>query len=109
MSYESMVPRFILDSDVAPLCVESDPDAFFPKDYYDDPEKSPSNSYENESFVKLICEECPLKIECLQFAIKTQQHGIWGGTTERDRLAIRRGRGIKLQRRLGLAPISANK
>lgn len=102
MSYESMLPRFILDSDVVPLCAESDPDAFFPKDYYDDPGKTPSNSYENERFVKSICAECPLKIECLQFAIKTGQHGIWGGTTEADRRAIRRGRAVKLRKSLGL-------
>jgi WhiB family redox-sensing transcriptional regulator len=110
MSYESMVPRFILDSDVVPLCAESDPDAFFPKDYYDDPGKTTaSNDYVNERFVKSICEECPLKIECLQFAVKTVQHGIWGGTTESERRAIRRGRSVKLQRRLGLAPIASSK
>jgi WhiB family redox-sensing transcriptional regulator len=104
MSYESMVPQFILDSEIVPPCSESDPDAFFPKDYYDEPGKTPSNAYENERFVKSICAECPLKIECLQFAIKTSQHGIWGGTTEGERRALRRGRGIKLQRQLGLAP-----
>jgi len=103
-----MVPQFIIDSEIVPLCANSDPETFFAKDYYDDLGK-PFSVYENERFVKSICAECPLKIECLQFAIKTSQHGIWGGTTESERRDLRRGRGVKLQRRLGMAPIANTK
>jgi WhiB family redox-sensing transcriptional regulator len=40
-----------------------------------------------------ICGGCPVRAECLQFAVERQQrHGIWGGTTERDRRRMIRGR-----------------
>ena len=100
-----IIPWFLVNTDVVPPCAESDPDAFFPKDYFDDENgKSAASSYENERGVKAICGECPLKLDCLTYAIKTGQHGIWGGTTESERVAIRRGRGVKLQRALGLTP-----
>jgi WhiB family redox-sensing transcriptional regulator len=100
-----LLPWFLLNTDVVPLCSETDPDSFFPKDYFDDKDgKSPATSYENERGVKAICNECPLKIDCLTYAIQSGQQGIWGGTTEAERYAIRRGRGVKLQKALGLAP-----
>ena len=40
---------------------------------------------------KLICAECPVINECLDYAIRTNQDsGIWGGTTEDERKSIRR-------------------
>ena len=40
---------------------------------------------------KAICATCRVRRECLAFALRTGQvHGIWGGTTERDRAAVRR-------------------
>ncbi|MGA0803208.1 MAG: WhiB family transcriptional regulator, partial [Ilumatobacteraceae bacterium] len=40
---------------------------------------------------KQVCDECPVKIECLDFAIETNQDsGIWGGTSEEERRDIRR-------------------
>jgi WhiB family redox-sensing transcriptional regulator len=100
-----ILPWFLLNSDVIPLCAETDPDSFFPKDYFDDENgKSAASSYENERAVKAICNECPMKLDCLTYAIQTGQHGIWGGTTEAERYSIRRGRSVKLQRVLGLTP-----
>jgi hypothetical protein len=35
---------------------------------------------------------CPVQAECLVFALRTRQlHGIWGGTTERERYQLWRG------------------
>lgn len=105
-----ILPWFLLDTDAVPLCAETDPDSFFPKDYFDDENgKSAASSYENERSVKAICNECPLKLDCLMYAMTTGQHGIWGGTTENERRAIRRGRGVKLQRSLGLTPLRESK
>ena len=103
-----ILPRFLLDSDEIPLCAQSDPEAFFPKDYFDEtPNGDPrSSSYENERMVKEICNNCPLKFECLLYAIQTGQHGIWGGTTERERKELRRGRATKLRKSLGITPTS---
>lgn len=40
-----------------------------------------------------VCATCPVRNECLDWAIATRQHdGIWGGTTESERKRIRRRR-----------------
>ena len=43
------------------------------------------------SKAKETCNQCTVKIECLQFAIDTNQDsGVWGGTSEEERRAMRR-------------------
>ena len=43
---------------------------------------------------KAICEVCPVRIDCLDYALANfrgaTDSGVWGGTTERERAAIRR-------------------
>jgi len=40
-----------------------------------------------------VCETCPVKAECLEFAICNQiTDGIWGGTTETARIKMSRER-----------------
>lgn len=40
---------------------------------------------------KRICRDCPVRAECLQYAMETPvDHGIWGGLTERERRRNRR-------------------
>jgi WhiB family transcriptional regulator, redox-sensing transcriptional regulator len=40
---------------------------------------------------KAICATCPVRPECLRYAIETpQEYGIWGGTTEDERRGLRR-------------------
>ena len=40
-----------------------------------------------------ICASCPVREQCLEFAIATiQNDGIWGGTTEDERRLIKRAR-----------------
>lgn len=35
---------------------------------------------------KVQCGQCPVQPQCLEYALKTkQEHGVWGGTTERER------------------------
>ena len=49
---------------------------------------------------KSICRDCPVKLDCLQFALATnQQFGIWGGLNEDERRDIRRQwrRGVPLE------------
>jgi WhiB family transcriptional regulator, redox-sensing transcriptional regulator len=39
-----------------------------------------------EARAKRICTECPVREECLEFAIRVREpHGIWGGLTEAER------------------------
>jgi WhiB family redox-sensing transcriptional regulator len=35
---------------------------------------------------KAICKRCPVRRECLDYALEHyEKHGVWGGTTERER------------------------
>jgi WhiB family redox-sensing transcriptional regulator len=40
---------------------------------------------------KQVCSGCVVREECLSYALRNgEKHGIWGGTTERERKKIRR-------------------
>jgi WhiB family redox-sensing transcriptional regulator len=42
---------------------------------------------------KTICFSCPVRTECLAYALEHRiEHGIWGGTTERERRGLQRSR-----------------
>lgn len=59
------------------VCQEVDPEAFFP-------EKggSPRDA-------KRICAGCPVRGECLDYALEHGLIGVWGGTTETERREMR--------------------
>lgn len=102
IGYLKDFPSFVQDG--TPLCAETDPDMFFSVDP-SDAILSVKEYYAYESEAKAICSECPYRIACFAYAIKAVDlQGIWGGTTAKDRAAIRRGRGAKIQRSLGLTP-----
>jgi WhiB family redox-sensing transcriptional regulator len=39
---------------------------------------------------KAVCAGCPVRPECLAFALQRDLHGIWGATTEDERRLMRR-------------------
>lgn len=42
---------------------------------------------------KAVCAECPVRRECLLFALaKPERYGIWGGFTARERATMKRRR-----------------
>jgi WhiB family transcriptional regulator, redox-sensing transcriptional regulator len=42
---------------------------------------------------KAVCAVCPVKSECLEFALRLKvAHGVWGGLSERERRTLRRNR-----------------
>jgi WhiB family transcriptional regulator, redox-sensing transcriptional regulator len=42
---------------------------------------------------KMLCQQCPVITQCLDWALTTGQHdGIWGGRTEDERRTLRRAR-----------------
>jgi WhiB family redox-sensing transcriptional regulator len=87
-------------------CSQQDPENFFSIDAPDG-HMTRTKTYANEAETKDLCRACPYQLRCALYAIKhTEIQGIWGGTTEREREAMRRGRGVKLQRSLGLSPTS---
>ena len=68
------------------LCAETDPEAFFP-------DKGGSTRD-----AKRVCAGCPVRAECLEFALASDERfGIWGGLSERER------RRVRLQRRTSIS------
>ena len=37
-----------------------------------------------------ICQDCPVRTACLEFALEHGEPGVWGGTTEAQRKRMRR-------------------
>lgn len=44
---------------------------------------------ESTKAAKALCAECPVIAECLEYALANKVDGVWGGTSERDRRALR--------------------
>jgi WhiB family redox-sensing transcriptional regulator len=60
-------------------CVETDPELFFPE----------LDSLWKIAQAKKICEECPVKTQCLEYALSNKmKDGIWGGTSPTERSNI---------------------
>lgn len=58
------------------ICLSTEPNFFF--------QKYPEEAIE-------FCQDCPVKQECLDYAVMNSiEHGVWGGTSERERRRIKR-------------------
>jgi WhiB family redox-sensing transcriptional regulator len=102
IGYLKNFPSFVQEG--TPPCAEIDPDLFFPVEPFEGAMQV-KEYYYAEAEAKKVCSECPYKIACFSYAMENADlQGIWGGTTSKDRAAIRRGRGIKMQKSLGLTP-----
>ena len=63
-------------------CLSADPELFFPL-------SSAGPSVEQLNQAKTVCAGCQVRAECLEFALATRQaHGVWGGTSEDERLQL---------------------
>jgi len=49
------------------------------------------------SLGKTICSGCSVRQQCLEWAVKHEAHGLWGGMTPRERMMIRRNKNIILE------------
>jgi WhiB family redox-sensing transcriptional regulator len=62
-------------------CREVPPSVFFPNDGV------------GVDAARRICADCPVKAPCLEYALLNRiDHGVWGGTSERERRRIARSR-----------------
>lgn len=61
------------------VCAQTDPDLFFPE------QGAPAHR------TLQVCAVCPVQAECLDYALThDERHGVWGGTSERQRDRLRR-------------------
>ncbi|KAK1184631.1 WhiB family transcriptional regulator [Streptomyces sp. NBS 14/10] len=66
-------------------CVDEDPELFFPVGV-----AGPA-AQEQQARAKGVCGRCPVCDECLEYALNMGvSHGVWGGTGEEERRALRR-------------------
>lgn len=62
-------------------CADQPPSLFFPSDGV------------GVEVAKRVCVDCPVKSSCLEYALENRiDHGVWGGTSERERRRILRSR-----------------
>ena len=62
-------------------CKDMDPAIFFPNDGV------------GVQVAQRICAECPVRAECLDYALDNRvDHGVWGGASERERRRLLRQR-----------------
>lgn len=99
---ENLVPSDYPDffSEGDPPCSTADPEAFYAQDL----DGLRTAVYFNESGAKAVCKECPYMIRCLEYAVKNNEIGIWGGTTEGERRSIRQ----KLRHGISLTEIAVS-
>ncbi|MFM7068849.1 MAG: WhiB family transcriptional regulator [Actinomycetes bacterium] len=75
-----------LDTDwmAAGNCADKPPSLFFPSDGV------------GVDVARRVCDGCPVKAQCLEYAIENRiDHGVWGGTSERERRRILKARGAQ--------------
>jgi WhiB family redox-sensing transcriptional regulator len=76
------------------LCRYVGTEAFF----YEDQERGEDKQRRIRTAIK-TCSQCPVILQCREFAITTgQQHGIWGGMTEEELAKERKARDGKSTR-----------
>lgn len=66
-------------------CRGEDSELFFPADH----ERQPEREIREEK-ARAVCAVCPVKDECLDYAVKTSQVGFWGGADDEQRKGLRR-------------------
>jgi WhiB family transcriptional regulator, redox-sensing transcriptional regulator len=71
-----VIPRF----KQRPACEGTDTELWFPGD---------GNEYKNKETLIRICNGCPARQQCLEYALEYNVDGFWAGTTDHQRKRIR--------------------
>ena len=81
----AMPPEWTRDA----VCASVDPEVFFPEET------------RSSRAARKVCLQCPVAAECFRYAISqpANLHGVWAGTTERERLTARARRRARLESR----------
>ena len=67
---------------VSGACRGTDPELFFPISVL-------GSAVQQVNSAKAVCHRCKVGETCLSYALQTMPHGIWGGTTREERIAMR--------------------
>jgi len=59
------------------------PDVFFPNEYE-------FGSQTDIRLAKAVCARCPIRLQCLEYALIANEAGIWGGLLPRERADLKR-------------------
>lgn len=86
----TMLAKAISNEGINPECYNF-PDAFFPTNL--------DNSPTVMAWAKQMCAECPVRAQCAEYAIKWEDHGLWGGLMPRERMKLRAKMGVRYIRR----------
>jgi WhiB family transcriptional regulator, redox-sensing transcriptional regulator len=82
----------------AGACLSADPDLFFPV-------ATGPVAVQQMAVAQRICAACPVRPECLDFAMGTgEAYGVWGGTTPDERIRARRARSAQRRRLAARSP-----
>ena len=71
-------------------CQGADPELFFPVAVM-------GGAVEQINSAKAVCGRCEVDENCLSYALETMPHGIWGGTTREERIAMRVSPAVQVQ------------
>ena len=81
-------------------CRDVDPDLFFPVG-------TTGQALDQIDAARQVCAACPVRTECLEYALSTNQDsGVWGGTSEEERRSLRR-QWLRAKRSAMAAAVSA--
>jgi WhiB family transcriptional regulator, redox-sensing transcriptional regulator len=70
-------------------CRGEDAEMFFAPNYFERKEEKEGREVQ----AKTICARCPVRDECLEYALRNREpHGIWGGLNESERKSLIRSR-----------------
>lgn len=76
MSVLALLARTGEDWRYKAACLRARPDAMFPAE----------NDKAGIKFARALCQRCPVRRQCLTWALDNgEQHGIWGGATPEER------------------------
>jgi WhiB family redox-sensing transcriptional regulator len=79
-------------------CRGEDSSLFFTPNYFEPKDERDAR----ERRAKAICSTCPVRVECLEYSIRTREpHGVWGGLNEVERRLVIRGRERRPLRSVG--------
>lgn len=73
-------------------CRGADSTLFFAPNYFEKRHEKEGR----EAQAKAICASCPVRDECLEYALRIREtHGIWGGLNEFERRQLLRRRALR--------------